>query len=68
MKALNQANPTQFDYEMTDDSSSNDRSRWTEWTIEHKLQDCGGTPANIYVCGPPKMNQTFEMAFNKLTA
>lgn len=39
MKALTQANPTQFDYEMTDDSS-NEHLKWTEATIGQKLQEC----------------------------
>jgi hypothetical protein len=46
-------------------------SRWTTESIEAKLEEIasetgGKTPTNIWVCGTPSMNQTFEMAFADL--
>jgi len=45
--------------------------RWTYQSIEAKLNEIqskvsGRIPANIWVCGPPEMNQTFDQVFKKM--
>ena len=45
--------------------------RWTLETIEEKLNEItektkGRIPLNIWVCGPPAMNQTFDQVFARL--
>ena len=64
MSALTKANESQFMYQ---------RGQWTASQIEEKIasisQKAGGAEvSNIYVCGPPKMNQEFEERLRDLQA
>jgi len=48
-------------------------SRWTTESIEAKLDEItretgGKIPVNIWVCGTPSMNLTFDKAFAELQA
>ena len=64
MSGLAQANSSQFQYEL---------GEWTAQHVREKVdqvsQQAGGaTVSNIYVCGPPNMNQEFETVLKELQA
>ena len=74
---MSEANPSLFRYDVVRKAALADgevsNSRWTTESIEAKLDEItretgGKIPVNIWVCGTPSMNETFEKAFTELKA
>ena len=46
--------------------SNESKERWNEKFIDKQLQSDKGQISRVWVCGPPKMNQEFDISLEKI--